>query len=67
MTAVATYLDRILEHHRARAAVDVRPLEELALHALRKENLANNIHVSRDGEEAPALARGVDARRASRA
>lgn len=25
---------------------------ELALHALRKENLANNIHVARDGEEA---------------
>ena len=25
---------------------------ELTLHALRKENLANNIHVSRDGEEA---------------
>jgi len=25
---------------------------ELTLHALRKENLANNIHVARDGEEA---------------
>src|SRR6266849_1630982 len=25
---------------------------ELALHALRKENLANSIHVARDGEEA---------------
>jgi CheY-like chemotaxis protein len=25
---------------------------ELTLHALRKENLANNIHVTRDGEEA---------------
>ena len=25
---------------------------ELALHALRKENLANNIHIARDGEEA---------------
>ncbi len=25
---------------------------ELALHALRKENLCNNIHVARDGEEA---------------
>jgi two-component system response regulator len=25
---------------------------ELSLHALRKENLANNIHVARDGEEA---------------
>ena len=25
---------------------------ELALHSLRKENLANNIHVARDGEEA---------------
>jgi two-component system, response regulator len=28
---------------------------ELTLHALRKENLANNIHVARDGEEALAF------------
>jgi CheY-like chemotaxis protein len=28
---------------------------ELTLHALRKENLANNIHVARDGEEALEL------------
>ena len=39
-------------------AVDILLVEdnqddvELALHALRRENLANNIHVARDGEEA---------------
>lgn len=31
---------------------DNRDDVELTLHALRKENLANNIHVARDGEEA---------------
>ncbi len=31
---------------------DSRDDVELALHALRRENLANNIHVARDGEEA---------------
>lgn len=39
-------------------AVDILLVEdnnddvELALHALRRENLANNIHIARDGEEA---------------
>ncbi|MFZ0796255.1 MAG: response regulator [Terriglobales bacterium] len=31
---------------------DNRDDEELTLHALRRENLANSIHVARDGEEA---------------
>ena len=31
---------------------------ELTLHALRKENLANHIHVARDGEEALAFLQG---------
>ncbi len=30
---MATYLDRILEHHRARAATDTRPIEDLAVAA----------------------------------
>jgi CheY-like chemotaxis protein len=39
---------------------------ELTLHALRKENLANNIHVARDGEEALAFlfGNGIHADRA---
>jgi CheY-like chemotaxis protein len=35
---------------------------ELTLHALRKENLANNIHIARDGEEALEFLFGGDAR-----